>query len=281
MRKDAWASDSDGKKSKGRPGKAADPWEGWSNMGSFGAISTKTIAQQLAEGDASIAKLQEDISKEYAKIKDRDAMPERLRLANMELQEAGVEMQNEQRAQRESKLAAMFGPIDEFNIYTEAFSALSGAVGSALSAWIDGSQSAGAAFKAFIGEAVKGIAIQMAMESLKHGAFMIGSLAQYDYAGAAMHGKAAAGFAAGAIIAAGAAKSLGASGGGISGGSARTGSGSGFGGSARQGDGYGNGGKHTVIVQGDPHSDDTPRYRQRSFAKALRRATGTSGGVHS
>ncbi len=113
------------------------------------------------------------------------------------------------RAAQESELAKVFGPLSDFNAYKTAFDALGGAVGSALGAWIDGSQSAGEAFKAFIGEALKGTAVQLSIEALKHGAFAIGALAFGDIAGAAVHGKAAVAFAAGAAAAAVAAKELG------------------------------------------------------------------------
>lgn len=169
---------------------------------------------------------------------------------------------------QESQLAKIFGPVSEFNIYTEAFSALSGAVGSALDAWITGSASAADAFKAFIGEAVKGIAIQMAMEALKHGAYAIGSLAMGNFAGAALHGKAAAGFAAGAIVAATAAKGLasGGSSGPVASASYSPNAPSSYSGSSAQP------ASSPIIVYGDSFAEDAPHERQLRAEKMIRRA---------
>lgn len=173
---------------------------------------------------------------------------------------------------RESKLAGMFGPLSEFSGYTMAFQTLSGAVGSAMSAWIDGSMSAGKAFKAFVGEAVKGIAIQMAMEALKHGAYAIGALAMGDAKSAALHGTSAAKFAAGAIVAAGAAKALGSSGSapGVGGGASGGGASAGTSAPAQSG-------TQTIIAYGDSFADDSPRQRILRAGRILSRVSGTSG----
>jgi hypothetical protein len=112
-------------------------------------------------------------------------------------------------ARRQSVMQKMFGSVDEINGYTVAFQALSGAVTSSLQAWISGSMSAGEAIKRGIGQALAGVASQMAIEGLKHGAFAIGSAAFGDFAGSARHAAAAAAFGAGAIAAAAAARKLG------------------------------------------------------------------------
>lgn len=171
---------------------------------------------------------------------------------------------------QESQLSKVFGPLTEFGAYAAAFDTLSGAIGSALGAWIDGSMSAGKAFKAFIAEAVKGLAVQMTIEALKHGAYAIGSLAMGNFAGAALHGKAAAGFAAGAVAAAVAAKGL------------HSGSGSG---ASASGGGYSPGapatiggspsgapGANVTIVYGDSFAEDSPRSRQLIATRLVRRA---------
>lgn len=172
----------------------------------------------------------------------------------------------------QSKLEGVFGPLSDFNAYRAAFDGLTGAVGSALGAWIDGSMSAGKAFKAFISEAVKGIAIQMTIEALKHGAYAIGSLAYGDLRGAALHGKAAAGFAAGAIIAAGAAKGL------APGASAPSGGG-GYSPSAPNsiggGTASGSSGTNVTIVYGDAFAEDSPRQRALTATKLVNRALGS------
>ena len=179
-------------------------------------------------------------------------------------------MEKYNRGESESKLASIFGPLDEISGYRMAFDALSGSVSAAMTAWIDGSMSAGKAFKAFVGEAVKGIAIQMAMEALKHGAYAIGHLAGGDLRAAALHGTAAAKFAAGAVVAATAAKSLGSSG------STPTGSPGapslGGGGGAQP-----HAGTTQVIAFGDSFADDSPRQRQLKAARTYAKIRGTSG----
>lgn len=112
------------------------------------------------------------------------------------------------REKRTSFLESTFGPIEEFNLYGKAFETLTGGVTSAMDAWITGSASATDAIKAFLAETIKGLAIQMTVEAIKHGAYALGSLAFGDAKGAASHGMAAAKFAAGAVIATGLAKGM-------------------------------------------------------------------------
>lgn len=171
---------------------------------------------------------------------------------------------------QESQLSKVFGPLTEFSAYAAAFDTLSGAIGSALGAWIDGSMSAGKAFKAFIAEAVKGLAVQMTIEALKHGAYAIGSLAMGNFAGAAMHGKAAAGFAAGAVVAAAAAKGLASGGAASSGGGYSPSAPSTLGGSSAQQNAA------PVIVVGSPYAYDSPRNQQRTARRLVAMVTGTS-----
>jgi len=171
------------------------------------------------------------------------------------------------RGAQESQLSRVFGPLDEFNAYATAFDSLTGAVGSALGAWIDGSMSAGKAFKAFIAEAVKGIAIQMAIEAIKHGAYAIGSLAMGNFAGAALHGKAAAGFAAGAIAASVAAKGLNSGGSSVSAPTYSAPSAGGGSSGASQG-------TAAVIVYGDQFAEDSPHERQLKAKRMVDRALG-------
>lgn len=95
-------------------------------------------------------------------------------------------------AAEQTFLQKTFGKISDFDLYKEAFKALEGGVSSALKAWIDGSENAGQAFQKFIGKAVEGLAIQMGVESIKHLAYSLGSLAFGDPAGAAAHALASA-----------------------------------------------------------------------------------------
>lgn len=118
----------------------------------------------------------------------------------------------EQKQQERSRfLESTFGPIEEFNAYATAFGTLNTAVQSSMQAWISGSMSLGLAIKKGIADALGSLASQLAVESLKHGAYALGSLAFHDYAGAAKHGMAAGAFGVGAAAAAAAAKKLGGS----------------------------------------------------------------------
>jgi hypothetical protein len=198
------------------------------------------------------------------------------------LRTAGSRYDKFNAGQSQSKLEEMFGPVDEFNVYAEAFNMLGGAVTSAMDAWIDGSMSAGEAVKKFIGQALKGLASQMAIESLKHGAYAIGSLAFGDVRGAGQHAAAAAAFGAGAAAAAVAARSLG--GGGGSGSDQR---GAGAGGRGGRGDGgsvntnggrdhRGDGGSEStrpiVMIVGSSFDDLTPRQRRQKAEETFERA---------
>ena len=175
-----------------------------------------------------------------------------------------------------SRLSEMFGPLEEFNAYKLGFEALAGAVGSAMTAWIDGSMSAGKAFKAFIGDAVKGLAVQMAVESIKYGAYALGSLVPgpfFNPGAAAGYAKTAAAFAVGAVVAGGLAKGLG-------GGGASAGTGVGGGPASVTGPrgSAGSGGGNTyVVTYGAQDSDDSPYMRQRNAKKAISRVLGSPG----
>lgn len=168
-------------------------------------------------------------------------------------------------------LEGTFGKITEFEAYKKAFESLTGAVGSAMGAWIDGSMSAGDAFKKFIAEALKGLASQMLIESLKHAAYALGSLAFYDYGGAARHAAAAAAFAVGAGAAAVGAKELGGSAPSASGGGSSAGA-SGSGGST----GTSTSSSGSIIVYGDSFSEDSPRMRGIKAQKMVTKALGNA-----
>lgn len=190
------------------------------------------------------------------------------------------------REQNESILAKTFGPIEDFQLYAKGFDMLTGAVTTSMDAWIDGSMSAGAALKKFFADALKGLANQMAVEALKHGAYALGSLAFGDIRGAGQHAAAAAAFGVGAAAAAVAAKEMGgsaapkpaggagagASGGGASGGGASTGG----------GNGNGKPGTTTIIyAYGDPFANDSARARSREAERMVRKVTGGNAGQDS
>jgi hypothetical protein len=158
-----------------------------------------------------------------------------------------------------------------------------------MDAWISGSMSAGQAFKKFIGDALKGLASQLAVEALKHGAYALGSLAFGDVSGAGRHAAAAAAFGAGAAAAAIAAKSMGgggasasAGGGSSSGASGSNARGGGTASTGNGGSGDGGGGRsNTIIVYGDSFSNDSPRMRQVHAEQLVKKAMGSSSATHS
>lgn len=177
--------------------------------------------------------------------------------------------------QSKSKLESMFGPLEEFNTYKMAFDGLAGAIGAAMTAWIDGSMSAGKAIKMFIAEALKGLAVQMAVESLKHFAYAAASAIPgptFNPAGVGGHVKTGLLFAGVAAAAAVGAKALG----GGSGGAPSTGAGA-----AAPVGGAGGGpqyqGRREVIVVGDSWGDNTPRQRALNTRRRVEEAYGAAG----
>jgi hypothetical protein len=185
-----------------------------------------------------------------------------------------------QAAKQASFLESSFGKLEEFNAYAQAFQMLSGAVTASMDAWITGSMSAGQAIKKFFADALKGLASQMAVEALKHGAYAIGSLAFGDFRGAGQHAAAAAAFGSGAAAAAVAAKSLGGSAGATASGGAASAGASGGGGKGASGASGGgssegsNDKRPIVVVVGDHFSHMSNRqkaiYSQEAVDKAVR-----------
>lgn len=182
--------------------------------------------------------------------------------------------------QQKSLLEKTFGKVSDFDIYKEAFKGLEGAASSAMKAWIDGSESAGQAFKKFIGESLASLASQMIVESLKYGAMALGYIAMYNFDGAAKAGEASAAYAAGALIAGAAASEFGAGGGSKSGGAGKGGN-AGFGGNVGGDHRTQGGGNGPVIVYGDSFADDSPRMRQIKAQQLVSTAIGTSAGKYS
>lgn len=196
----------------------------------------------------------------------------------------------ERKAGQRSFLESTFGKLEDFNAYATAFGMLTGSVTSAMDAWITGSMSAGDAVKAFIGQALKGLASQMAIEALKHGAYAIGSLAFGDLRGAGTHAAAAGAFGAAAAAAAVAAREFGggasASGGGAGGRDHRGAGGSAGGGGSSGGsvDSPGSGShdseglrkESVVIVYADPFADGSPTQRRQNAERFAQRALSQS-----
>jgi hypothetical protein len=187
------------------------------------------------------------------------------------------------RSAQKSQFEAMFGRVEEIDLYKTAFDGLTGALSASFTAWIDGSKSAGEAARDFTKEFLKTIATQALVKAAFEGAEAIASLASYNYPAAAAHGLAAVKYAGVAALAGVAAHSLG---GGSSGGSAG-------GAGATAGGGTGGGrrdprtpaeapqGSHQIIIVGDPHATDSTRERAANWREMARRAEGRGGVTYS
>jgi hypothetical protein len=187
--------------------------------------------------------------------------------ANVDQRYAAFQARN----QNSSKLAAMFGPIEEFDVYTNAWSMLTGAVSTAVDAWVTGSMSAGKAVKMFFAESLRGMAIELAVKALREGAEAIAALASYNYPAAALHGKAAAAYTIGAVAAGAGARLLGAGGGSTVGGGAAAPTTSAAPAAAAQAE------RKVIIAYGDDFADDSPRKRAQNARKLVARGLGEAG----
>jgi hypothetical protein len=186
----------------------------------------------------------------------------------------------------QSYLETMFGPIEDFKAYEAAFGSLQTATSSAMSAWISGSVSLGTAIKKGIGDALGALASQLMVESLKHGAYAIGSLAFGDVAGAARHAAAAAVFGTGAVTAATVARSLGGHASAAPGASGSGGSSSGTSSGAGTADSGPDVRDHRTnaptggpmyFIVGEHFSQESPRQKAIDAEDTIRRALGGSG----
>lgn len=168
--------------------------------------------------------------------------------------------------QSDSILKKMFGEPQEFEAYAEGLGMLQNAGRAAFEALITGSGSAGEAFKAMIAQNMMSLASEMFGRSIYEAAMAVGSLAMYDFKGAALHGKAAAMYAVGA-------GALGMIGSQLGGGAVV---GKGAGGAAATGSSLPSTtssainsapsdarGRSVTVVVGDDFADDSPRKRQQ------------------
>ncbi len=168
-----------------------------------------------------------------------------------------------------SKMESIFGPLEEIDMYTESFQMLEGAVSAGFGAWIDGSESAGAAMKKFVAGSLKNWALEMAVQSVRNLAYGFSALANPVTAPTAGgYFVAAAKFAAGAALAGGAAKALGGGGGGGGSSASSSSSAAPVGGSTGA---SGGGTSNVTVVIGDSFADDSPRMRTRKAYEAVRR----------
>lgn len=118
---------------------------------------------------------------------------------------------------RKSVFAQIFGTPAEIESITTAIQIAGGAfdtfaqsAGAGIDALITGSESFGGAIKHALAEGLRGLAVDMGIQALRHGAYALGSLAFLDGRGAAAHGLAAAQFGAASAAAGWAANELGA-----------------------------------------------------------------------
>ena len=224
------------------------------------------------------------LTDESARWDDEEAPTNKLEAAILALKKLFTETEKKQE-KRKSKLTEMFGPIEEINGYKIAFDALSGSVSAAMDAWITGSMSAGAAIKKFFADALKGLAVQMAVESLKHIAYAVASAVPgvtFNPAAVAGHVKTAALFAGVAAAAVAGAKAM-HGGGDVGGGGGGGGASAGASGAAPPPRGSGAPaaapGKHVVYVIGDPFDTEVnPRRRQQNAKRVLQQVSGDSAG---
>lgn len=262
---------------KSRAGIQAQGYGDW-RVGSMG-----TLTSQDWMGGVNGFDFQAQLDKDAATAKARDHMADGYEDFRKRTSPDAMDYMGLRVGDKQSFLESTFGKLEDFNAYGAAFGLLTGSVTSAMDAWITGSMSAGQAVKKFIGDALKGLASQMAIESLKHGAYAIGSLAYGDFRGAATHGAAAAAFGGAAVAAAVAAKAMG--GGGAAAASGGSASASGGGASASGGSG-GSGGsdgdakpaKETIIVAYlDPFANQPEHMRRQQAEEMVRNVMG--GGV--
>lgn len=193
------------------------------------------------------------------------AAPEALEIANTS-RDLMSEYEQFNSQQSDSILKKMFGEPQEFEAYAEGLGMLQNAGRAAFEALITGSGSAGEAFKAMIAQNMMSLASEMFGRSIYEAAMAVGSLAMYDFKGAALHGKAAAMYAAGA-------GALGMIGSQLGGGAVV---GKGAGGAAATGSSLPSTtssainsapsdarGRSVTVVVGDDFADDSPRKRQQ------------------
>lgn len=169
-------------------------------------------------------------------------------------------------AQRESLLESIFGPVEEFDLYTTAWQGLETVVSAGFAAWIDGSKSVGAAMKEALHGFARSLASEALMQALRHTAYGIGSLAiggPLAGASAGAHFKAAAAWGGVAVLAGGISRATTASGNSVgSNANAAAGIGGGRGGG-------GGGMTSLTVVMGDQFAGDSPRYVARRVRRNM------------
>ena len=200
----------------------------WYRRGYAGSEGQIDIEADQLVGITDIGKHQEEIDKLIRPKKDVDFGP------------TGKE-----------RLASMFGEPSEIFTIANAYGALNEAVVGSFGAWIDGTESVGAAFKRMTKEILKSIAMQSAAEALKYTAYGIAALVDPTLGSSSAYFMSAAKFGAAAAIAGKLSKEIG------GGGAPSTAAGAmarGGGGGSRQ---------QTIILGADFESDSARRRAHR------------------
>jgi len=149
------------------------------------------------------------------------------------------------------RLASMFGEPNDIFTIANAYGALNEAVVGSFGAWIDGTESVGAAFKRMTKEILKSIAMQSAAEALKYTAYGIAALVDPTLGSSSAYFTSAAKFGAAAAVAGALSREIG------GGGAPSTAAGAmarGGGGGSRQ---------QTIILGADFESDSARRRAHR------------------
>lgn len=171
--------------------------------------------------------------------------------------------------QDRSLLASVFGPIEEFDMYAAGFDLLKTASQSAFAAWIDGSMSAGEAFKKAAIDSLKANAVQLLGTGLTSVGTGIVHLAMGNPKGPGEIAAGAKAIAQAAVVG-GLARSLGGGGGSTgasSGSSSNSYAAAGIGGGPQP---TGNtGGTHNVFIIGDPLGYESPRSQAQRVRRSL------------
>lgn len=163
------------------------------------------------------------------------------------------------------RLASMFGSPEEIFTIANAYGALNEAVVGSFGAWIDGTESVGAAFKRMTKEILKSIAMQSAAEALKYTAYGIAALVDPTLGSSSAYFTSAAKFGAAAALAGVLAKSLG-------GGGAPSTSG------AAMARGGGGGSRQQTIILGADFESDSARRRAHRLNDILSQANRLGAG---
>lgn len=225
-------------------------------------LKAQAEAQRLATEKERSAAFDESVTSFRAQ--GFSAAPEALEIANTS-RDLMSEYEQFNSQQSDSILKKMFGEPQEFEAYAEGLGMLQNAGRAAFEALITGSGSAGEAFKAMIAQNMMSLASEMFGRSIYEAAMAVGSLAMYDFKGAALHGKAAAMYAAGAgALGMIAGQMGGGRGAGSAGGNAATGAAlPSTTSSAINTAPAASSGRSVTVVVGDDFADDSPRKRQQ------------------